>query len=157
MPDKDKDIKVQDVDMSDNEEENTSLADRVRNARETVKRKETSIRAKRRAKAREKEMSDPGLVEEIAGLASDASELASTAGEPVSGATDSLGDFAGEFEVDSEGLDEPLVESEGGPNNFVDPATSTESDEMSPDDEILDPADADPFAVDEDDDLDGLL
>jgi len=57
------------------------------------------------------------------------------------------------------------MESESGDNEIADPVGATMAadpemtDEMSndPDDEILDPADADPLSVDEGDDLDELL
>lgn len=151
-------IAVGEVDMSDQEQEDKSLLEKgaslVRKGRTKVQRTETELRARRRAKAREEEMSEPGLVEELSGLADDTSELVSTAAEPASGVGEG-------FEVDNDGFNEPLLESEDGDNGFVDPVASTENQEseMNADDEILDPADADPFAMDKDgdDDLDDLL
>jgi hypothetical protein len=135
-----------------------------------VQRKEQGIRAKRRAKAREKRREESNLVDELGNLKGDVGELASTAagiddsdGGGVGEALDQVGKAFGE--IDTSGLDEPLMESESGDNEIADPVGATMAadpemtDEMSndPDDEILDPADADPLSVDEDGDLDELL
>jgi hypothetical protein len=163
---------VREVDMDANED--PSLLDRVRRARETVQRKETATRAKRRASARRVEKSEPETVAETAKVAADeVSGLVDDAGDLVTtkvggtgdggGISEALGSFGEGF--DAEALDEPLMESESGDNEIADPVGATMAadpemtDEMSndPDDEILDPADADPLSVDEGDDLDELL
>lgn len=101
---------------TDTKDESPSLADRVRSVRDTLKRKEKAIRAKRRAKAWKERRSEPGLGEELSNLADDVGELASTATGPV---TEPAGD-----EDDTEGgLDVGAV-----------------------DDEILDPFESDPLA-----------
>jgi len=154
--------------------EDPSLLDRVRRVRKTIQRKETATRAKRRASAYRVEKGEPETVtetakvaaDEVSGLVGDAADLVETkvggTGDG-DGISEALGPFGEGF--DAEGLDEPVMESESGDNEIADPVGTSMAadpgmtDEMpdDPDDEILDPADADPLSVDGDGDLDELL
>jgi len=141
---------------SDDEADRPSLRDRVRSVRETVQRKEQSIRAKRRAKARRERREEGGLVDEFGNLKDDVGQLASTAAggdDSGGGVGETLSQVGQAFgEIDTSGLGEPMMDDESDDAAFVDPVAASAADDPGsvgdPDDELLDPAEADPLSLD---------
>lgn len=149
-------------------DDDKTLADKVRNVRDSVQRKQTAAKAKKRAKARRIEMEKPESIsetvavkrrraseaaDEFSGLVEDSKDLASTkfGSDGMSDSDGGLFEAIGnEFDTIAENaadtdLSEPLMQ-DSGTTDLTDPM-------MMEDDEMLAPTDP----VDPLDDSDDLL